>query len=172
MENVEKLRHRVKEGVSKLRGLDVGDQLSVEILAQLVDGRMTVSEVVERIYGLTISEGGYHSCYNRVAREIRRLESKGLVSRQLFGRDKPYRLTRLAIENLARIGGEEQQQSMVTRTDLASYLATLALSIPHVMRTAGWAEMAEFQTIALLVCFCFSLGFSSSRLLQTLRRVF
>jgi hypothetical protein len=172
MENVEKLRHRVREGVSRLRGLDMGDELSVEILSHLVEGKMTVSELVTRIYGLGGSEGGYHSCYNRVSREIRRLESKGLVSRQLFGRDKPYRLTRLAVANLARIGGEEQQQPVVTRTDLASYIATLALSLPHVLRTGGWIEMVELPTVVLLVLFCFSLGFSSSRLLQTLRRVF
>ena len=172
IENVEKLRHKVRNGVSKLKGLDIGDELAVEIMAQLVEGRRTVSEVVERTYGLCVSDEGFHSSYNRVSREIRRLESKGLVSRKLLGRDKPYRLTQLAIANLARIGGEEQQLPLVTKTDLATYLATVALSVPHFLRAMQWIELAELPTIGLLVGFSFCLGFSCARLLQTLRKVF
>lgn len=172
IENIEKLQQKVRDGVSRLKGLDIGDELAVEIMAQLVEGRRTVSEMVERTYGLRVSDEGFSSSYNRVSREIRRLESKGLVSRKLLGRDKPYRLTQLAIANLARIGGGEQQLSLVTKTDIATYLVTVSLSVPHFLRIMEWIELAELQTIALLIVFCFCLGFSCSRLLQTLRRVF
>jgi hypothetical protein len=94
---VDQLQHRVREGVSKLKGLDMGDELSVEILGQLVQGRKTTTEITESIYGLSYSDEGWKSSYSKVNRQIRRLESKGLVSRRLLGKDKPYRLTRLAV---------------------------------------------------------------------------
>jgi hypothetical protein len=33
IENIDRLNTRVREGISKLKGLDVGDVLSIEILA-------------------------------------------------------------------------------------------------------------------------------------------
>lgn len=55
IENVEQLKVRVREGVSRLKGLEIGDELGVKILSQLIEGRMTVSEIVERIYHFTVS---------------------------------------------------------------------------------------------------------------------
>ena len=128
--------------------------------------------MVELIYGFTRDEEGYKSSYGRVRREIEHLESKGLVSRKLFGKEKPYRLTQLAIINLARIGGEEQQQDLVTKTDLTIYLVTFSLSLPVALQASNWLYLGEITTVGLFPTFCFFLGFSCSRILQTLQRVF
>jgi hypothetical protein len=170
-ENLSRLRTRVHEGVSKLRGLEIGDELAIEILAQLVDGRKSTAEIVELIYGLRKGDEGFISCYSRVGREIKRLESKGLVSRQLFGRDKPYRLTELAVTNLARIGGEKKQMALVPKGELLVYLVTIALAVPIASQTLNLLQLGDLGTAVIFPCFCFFLGFSCSKVLQTLGRV-
>ncbi len=171
-DNIDDLKRRVRNGVSKLRGLEVGDELGVEVLAQLVDGKMTASEIVERVYGITSSDEGFNSAYGKVRREIRKLESKGLVSRKLFGNEKPYGLTDLAVINLARIGREGKQVPVIPRKDIALYVVTGALSIPVILSNTGHIQLAELSTIGLLVFFCILFGISLCRFLETLRRVF
>ena len=78
IDQIDELRTRVKEGVSRLKGLEVGDVLSIEILSQLVDGSKSTAEIVELVYGLKKGDDGFKSCYSRAARAIRVLESKGL----------------------------------------------------------------------------------------------
>ena len=171
-DKVEHLQRRVKNGVSKLKGLDIGDELAVEILAQLVDGRKNTSEVVALVYGLKRDDEGYHSSYNRITREIRRLESKGLVSRALFGKEKPYRLTELAVSNLARIGGESRQVSMVPWFDRVIYSTTLVLTVPTVLHAMDGFQLTKLGTVVLFGFLCFFLGISVCELVRTLRRVF
>ena len=169
---LDELEHKVHTGVSKLRGLDIGDELEVEILAKLVSTRRTITEIVEAVYGLASGEEGFSSSYTRVRRGIRRLESRGLVSTTLLGRDKPYRLTDLAVINLARIGGESRQMQALPRIDLAAYLATTGLSIPVIVLGSKWLPLTDLGVVALFAAFFFLLGASFVRFLQTLRRVF
>lgn len=169
---MEDLHNKVRDGVSKLRGLNIGDELSVEILSNLIEGRMTVAEITERVYGLTNNDEGYSSCYSRIRRGIRRLESKGLVSRSLFGTNQPFRLTELAVINLAKIGGEEKQMKVVPRTDLVVYLATIVLALPVVFSALTLVEIAELSIISIFGCFCFLLGISFTRIVMSVRRVF
>jgi hypothetical protein len=107
-----------------------------------------------------------------VNREIRRLESKGLVSRKLFGNNKPYRLTQLAITNLARIGGEEQQVPIIPKIDLVAYMATFGASLLITALAMGVYELSEQSTLGLFGGFCLLLGISLCEILRTLRRVF
>ena len=171
-ENIDKLQHRVRDGVSKLKGLDFGDELAVEILAQLVEGKKTVAEIVERAYGLRVSDEGFHSSYSKVRRVVRRLESKGLISRKLLGRDKPYRLTHHAVANLARIGGEEEQLPLFPRADLVAYLVTTVAAVPVSLHAVGWVELGEAVTVGLLPSLCFFLGISFYGAVRTMRKVF
>jgi hypothetical protein len=171
-EDIDDLKQRVSEGVSKLRGLDIGDELTVEILGQLIHGRKTLTEITEGIYGLGRSDEGFKSSYGRVDREIRKLESKGLVSRKLFGNNKPYRLTQLAIINLAKIGGDEQQLRVIQRIDLVPYLATLGIAFMAFSEAMGWLVLPEIGTLLIFVSLGFSAGLSFGRILQTIRRVF
>lgn len=171
-EDIEQLTRRVRDGVSKLKGLEVGDELGVEILSQLVDGRKNTSEIVELIYGLSKGDEGFRSSYGRVRREIRRLESKGLISRNLFGQEKSCRLTDIAVINLARIGRGEKQQSLLPRTDLAAYLVTLALSVSNILLAMDLLQLADLPTFTLLTSFCFFLGISFYGSVRMIRRVF
>jgi hypothetical protein len=171
-EDIDALKQRVADGVAKLKGLDIGDQLAVEILSQLVGGRKTHTEIREGIYGLIRSDEGFKSSYGRVDREIRKLESRGLVSRRLFGNDRPYRLTQLAIINLAKIGGEEQQVAVIQRIDLVPYTATLVMAVVAFLEANGWLILPEIGTLSLFVCLGFAGGLSFGRILQTIRRVF
>lgn len=171
LDDLSDLRRKVAEGISRLRGLDIGDELGVEILSRLVHGRRTVSEIVEQAYGLRSTDEGFYASYRRVSREIRRLESKGLVSRRLFGRDKPYRLTELAIINLAKIGGEAKQIRALAPSDVAIYLATLGVSLPVAFIAVDWIKFSEPIIVGMFGCFCFLLGLSFGRFIQNLRRV-
>jgi hypothetical protein len=169
---VDQLQRRVREGISKLKGLDMGDELSVEILGQLVQGRKTATEITESIYGLSYSEEGWPSSYSKVNRQIRRLESKGLVSKRLFGKDKPYRLTQHAVINLARIGGKEEQLALLPWYDSLVYLVTLGATVAVGMQSLGWFQFPVIQTIALSSFLCAMFGASAVELIRAARRVF
>ncbi len=170
--SIDDLKGKVKEGITKLKGLEIGDELGVEIMAQLVEGKKTPAEIVERVYGLQNPDEGFISSYGRVWREIRRLEAKGLVSRKLFGKDKPYRLTQLAIVNLARIGGEEQQRSIIPSIDLVPYLGTLGAAIASALQAQGLLHLSQQGTLVLLVSLCLFVGISFTRVLEAIRRVY
>lgn len=172
VDEFDRLKTRVHEGVSRLKGLDIGDELEVEILARLVDGRKSAAEIVMLAYGLRKGDEGFKSSYSRVGRAIRRLESKGLVSRKLLGRDKPYRLTQLAITNLASIGGGEQQLSLFPWFDAVLYLATLGATTAVALQSVGWFQLPETPTVGLSAFLCILLGASICELVRTVRRVF
>ena len=169
---MEDLDRRVKDGVFRLRGLGIGDELAVEILSHLVEGKMTVAEITDRVYGLTSNDEGFNSSYSRVRRGIRRLESKGLVSKSLFGGNKPFRLTEFAVINLARIGGQKKQLAIIPRIDLAVYLATGGLAVPVTLSAMAWIDVPELGAIGMFGCFCFLLGISFCRIVQSVWRVF
>jgi hypothetical protein len=172
-ENIDELQSKVREGVSKLRGIDLGDEFGIEILSQLVEGQKSIPEIVDIVYGLQNGDEGYKSSYGRVRREIRLLESKGLVSRSLFGKEKPYRLTELSIINLARIGGEQKRQAtVIPRTDMVMYLATAGAAAPVAILVFGWVQLSEASTIGVFGFLCLFLGISLCRFVESVRRVF
>jgi len=162
----------VREGVSKLQGLDVGDEFQVLVLSELVDGSRTISELVESIYGVNRSEEGFGSAYTRVRRTIKRLESRGLVSTRMFGKEKPYRLTGLAVMNLARIGGKIPQVGIISKNDLVIYIATILLAFPVVGLGLGWLSLRDPFVILLFACFFYLLGISTSKVIRTIMRVY
>jgi len=168
---LDELGAKVSEGVSRLRGLDVGDQLEVEILSRLARGRRTIAELVEQVYGLGRYDEGFGPSYTRVRRKMKRLESKGLVSTKLFGKERPYRLTDLAVTNLARIGGEGKQIDLLSMTDLAVYVATGTLALPMISLSAHLVEMASPTVVMVFAGFFYLLGGSTFCIIRMIRRV-
>jgi hypothetical protein len=162
---------RVRRGVSRLRGLDIADELEVEIVSELIEYRLTAGEIVHRVYGVGRYEEGFNSCYTRTRRALKRLESKGLVSTSFIGKEKPYRLTDLAAVNLARIGGGREQRGVMSRSDLVFYLATLFLGVPILWIGAGWWQPENLLIAGMYACFFYLLGVSTSRVTRTVRRV-
>jgi hypothetical protein len=168
---VDKLGACVRSGVSRLRGVDLSDGLELEILSELIEGGRTQAELVEKIYGVGRGDDGFLSCYTRVRRAVKRLESKGLVATRVFGREKPYRLTDLAVTNLARIGREEKQLPIVPKIDAFAYTSMLGTSLLIIALAMGWYELSELDTLCLFGSFCFFLGLSVYGFLRGIMRV-
>jgi hypothetical protein len=69
---MDRLPHWVRDGVSKFKGLDIGDELGIWVLAQWlgVGGLRERSLTVPG--GLRFSDEGYHSSYRKVRRVVGR----------------------------------------------------------------------------------------------------
>ena len=61
---------------------------------------------------------------------------------------------------------------MVPRIDLLLYMVTLSLSVPIALQARDWLYLGEITTVGLFPTFCFFLGLSCSRVVQTIKRVF
>jgi len=64
------------------------------ILALLLERNRSVGDVVAAVYGRRSDQIGYRGLYMRVSRRLKSLESRGYVSRNRFGKERPYRITR------------------------------------------------------------------------------
>lgn len=67
---------------------------NTRLLVLLLGGGRSVSDLVYSIYGKRYGDAGYRKLYMRVSRRLASLEREGLVSRALFGKERPYRVTR------------------------------------------------------------------------------
>lgn len=93
---IDEVGQRLLADIGKLRRLEVSI-LEAEILRRLTDGRKTAFELIDAIYGLRRGDKGFNSARLKVRRALRSLERRGFVSTNLFGREKPYRLTRYGV---------------------------------------------------------------------------
>ena len=124
----------------RLRDLSV---LEVEVLARLVGVRRTTAELVEEIYGTASTDEGYRADYYRVRRATRSLEEKGFISAPLFGRDKPFHLTRYAVSVLTGIGVDKdsKREGVLGWKDgflLGLTLVIASLSVVYAQSTLSW----------------------------------
>jgi len=169
--SISQLRLRLNRSMTELAKSQLS-MLQVSIVQELLSGRRTVAELVEAIYTVRQGDAGYGTLYSRVRREIRQMESEGLVARRLFGRDKPYTLTQLAVARLTMIEGvkPDSTRRVITRTDLIVYITVLALGV-----TLGEMTMTKIANpmvfLLLAFVFVFTGGISFCRFLQILRRV-
>ena len=64
-------------------------------------------------------------------RTISDLESRGFVSRSLFGKEKPYQLTQFAIARITKITGvsESWEPRLIPKVDLILYMGALSLGV-------------------------------------------
>lgn len=91
----------VGEVLGGIEGLEKRELKNVRLLVLLIDHGRSVGDVVEFVYGKRSGEPGYRKLYMRVSRRLRALEREGLVSRALFGKERPYQITRLGRMNLS-----------------------------------------------------------------------
>jgi len=96
------LRDRLLSSVKKLRHTDL-NMLQLEIIDRLINGRRTATELVMEIFEVGRGDADFQARYAAVRRELKDLETKGYISTRLFGRDKPYRLTRHGVAALCSI---------------------------------------------------------------------
>lgn len=161
------------DSVRALRELGLGSDLQTEMLRHLLHGPRTMTELVELIYGVSRDGEDFSADYMKIRRAIRKLENKGLLSTKIFGRDKPYRLTRYAIEklyHLARPNG--QPGELVSRSDLAVHASTLVSGLATLLLT--WQALGEPHPVIVVIIsgiFFYLLGISSNRILGLIRRI-
>jgi hypothetical protein len=164
-------RKKVFRAVEDLKQLDVSDLLQAEIIGKLLTGRRTVAELVEEIYGQRKGGTGFMSAYSKTRRSIRELESKGYVTTTIFGKNKPYRLTKYAISRLSDFETPAHKASLVPRKDLFLYiltsvLAALALAVVYENIGLEGLSLASFYAIFFIL-----VGISITRLLETITKV-
>jgi len=146
--------------------------LDAEILDRLIDGKRTIAELVNEIYGLRRGNEGYESHCKRVRRATQSLERKGLVSTQIFGRDKPYRLTRHGVAVLASISKDVGEPRIIGRGELSVVLFALIVgSLMFAATRQGIGGVPGAFLSFIFALFFTLLGFSLGVLLRVVRRV-
>jgi hypothetical protein len=171
LEALSRLRSRLRQEMDRLARSEL-NMLQAAIVEELLSGQRTVAELVATVYSVDTNQDGYITYYSRIRREIRLMESKGLVvSRKAFGRDKPYSLTQLAIARLTRMEGVRPASwKAVPRKDLVLYAAVLgAGSILAWMATVGVEHPVRF--LALAFAFVFAGGIAFCRFIESIGRV-
>ncbi len=160
------LQESLLSTISKLRLKDLS-VLEIEILARLIGSRRTTAELVSEIYGTSSDEEGYRADYYRVRRATKSLEERGFVSAPLFGKMKPFHLTRHAVSALTSIGVDESGQRVVRWRDVCIFALTLVsagLSAAYARSTLSW-------TLTLPGFMLFFSGVSVCRMLGIIRSV-
>ena len=99
-------RERLERLAKALDTVEVDGSLQARVLEELVSGSKNVSELAHILYGVERGDRGFSSCYMRVRRATKRLESRGYVAASLLGRDKQYPLTRLGSQAIAGVFSE------------------------------------------------------------------
>jgi hypothetical protein len=162
----------LRESVRSLKDLALVSELQTEVLRHLVDGPRTVPELVFLIYEVGREDSEFSIYYMRIRRSIRKLENKALVSTKIFGRDKPYRLTRYAVENLYYVGRPNSPETLLSRVDLAIYSAALILGSGTLFLV--WSSPSVPEPTWIIIssgAFTYLLGLATSRIIRSLRRI-
>jgi len=172
MEDSSELREARRKSVKiakELKGLQIKTTLEAQLVNELMEGRRTGPELVRTVYGVDRNNPEFHSYYMRIRRAIASLESKGYVVSKLFGRDKPYRLTRYAIQQLASLGGDRER--LLPVHDLVLYATALAMGLLSSMAVVGLLPGLGNDATYLYGAFLFALGAAATRIVTLCRRL-
>ncbi len=168
------LESRLARSTKELVDAEFRSVLQVSVVRELLAGERTMAELVEAIYGLAPGHDGYHTHYTRVRREIQRLASRGFVSRRLFGRNRPYRLTQLAVAKITHMASVRPSWAMKVLPGRDLVLFVVALAMAGVCALAGTGTIIElhgYPFLLLLVLSAFCGGMAFVRFAEILRRV-
>ncbi len=167
------LESRISRSTKALMEGEFKDLVQVGIVRELLSGSRTSSELVETIYGVRRGDEGFQSHYTRIRREIADLESKGFVSRRLFGRNRPYRLTQLAVARLTRMANVNTTWGavLIPRRDLLIYSVAMLLVGFCSLVSVGIVYIPSVPWFLLLLSSAFLTGVAFTRFIETLARV-
>jgi hypothetical protein len=163
------IRSAMLKDLSYLKVLGVDTVLETEIIVRLLDGRKTAGELVESIFSRGNDDPDFHQYYMRVCRCLKGLESKGYVSRQLFGSRKPFRLTRHAIDLLLK-QDPGSEKGLVRFPDLALYIVTFLAAVCTIIAESGATSLPRSQFMVLYTVFAVLAGMSILKFLETVRK--
>ncbi len=168
------LESRMNRSTRQLMRAQLSSMCQVSIVKELLSGERTLAELVQGVYGLTSTDEGYLTCYTRVRREVGDLESKGFVSRRMLGKNRPYRLTQLAVAKLTKMATVHSSWTsrLIPPADVILYTVT-ALLITLCALSSGGLVVLPLRS-SFLVLFSVSLilgGMSLLRFMETVLRV-
>jgi len=171
--NLAEVESKIARSMKTLMEGELKDIAQAGIVRELLSGSRTSSELVESLYGLKRGDEGFQSYYTKIRREIADLESRGFVSRRLFGRERPYRLTQLAVVKLTRMADLAPTWStrLITRIDLIAYLAALSLAGTCALVSTHGIDLPASRWFALLLTSTFLTGIAFTRFVQMLKKV-
>lgn len=155
---------RIADSVHRL---DLKSGLQTEVLREIVEGPRTVRELVQIIFGEDRDNPSFETHYARTRRALKQLEARGYVSAALFGREKPYRLTKHGERCLASLAIGLPTPSVALPTDLGLFGATLFLGILNLVGQALGGPATSIVPSAFLLL----LGLSLCRAFTILREV-
>jgi len=171
-EDLQRIESRLRSSARSLDKLGLASVIEANIIADLLDGRKTVAELVERLYQVARDNPHYSAYYDKVRRAAGSLESKGYVARRLLGRDKPYKLTRLGWERILAASLDAEPPRTISGLDTVLYLATLALG-GLCWLLAGHTNLSPGTEsyLALFSAFLIAVGMSIVRFLEIVRGI-
>jgi hypothetical protein len=163
-------KKRIRHDIRRLGASGLATPLEAEIVVQLLDGRRSPAELAQLIYRQSGGNPVPHHQYMRVSRALRNLESRGYVSRNMFGLPKPYKLTRHAMSRLAG-AGESHPRGPITRWDVLLYVSTGILTASTAAANMGFLSIARPSFTLLYTSSLLLSGMCATRLIQTVRSV-
>jgi len=170
-ERLRRLHDKALSSVRRLRAMNF-TMLEADIMDRLIEGRRTAVELVVEIYGLSREDPAYRAACIRVRRALRGLEHRGMVSTKLFGRDKPYRLTRHGVALLASISEETDGPTLLPPWSRALFGSTLFIGILMLLASRGFlGELGGWAIYLLVATFFWLFGFSLGVVVLIGRRV-
>lgn len=154
--------------IADLKCLGVESVLQGEIVVRLAGKTATGSDLAAQIFG---RQGGEASRaeYMKVVRALQTLQHNGYIARALFGKEKPYHLTRYGEERIMAAVGGKPPAALIPRGDLLLYAMAGSSATVSVVLTQMRAN-----PVPLVACWLTTgivSGLCVSRFLQTVRRL-
>lgn len=154
----------------RLDGLEKRGLSQTRILVHLLARDMSVGDLVAAIYDKGPEDVDYRRLYMRVSRRLESLRERGLVTRALFGRERPYRITRLGRGALTltiarRTDGREGAGAVWGIYQTVVVVCTGLLLVTALLCRPG------FLRLLLSYGFCLLLGLSIACAAYTLREL-
>lgn len=151
--------------------MDLSSTIEANVFAELLTGRKTVAELAEILYHARRDSKHYSTYYDRIRRAMGPLEAKGYVSRRVFGRDKPYGLTRFAKERILAANLGTENPRIMSLADTLVYVSTILLAgLSWTFARNASTPPAGAYSI-LYSAFLLTTGISVTRFVETVRRV-
>jgi hypothetical protein len=171
LETEHKIHSRLKSSLVWLEEMDLSSTTEANIFTELLAGRRTIAELAEIMYHVRRDNERYSTYYDKIRRAMGPLEAKGYVSRRIFGRDKPYGLTRFAKERILAANLGTGNPKILSLADTVLYTLTL------LMAALSWALAKQVTTpprgaySVLYSAFLLAAGMSITRFVEMMRRV-
>ncbi len=161
---------RVLRNLGYQKALGLVTVLEAEMIAYLLERSRTVADIVDLVYRTRKDDPAFHQNYMRVSRTLRLLETRGYVSRRLFGSNKPYRITDYALQKLAgveRVWGTR----LVSGWELAIYAGTITAATVTIFASLGVLQVSRFGFMIIYTVLVFLSGVCAPGLVRMFKKV-